>query len=228
MAVIEAPIAPRQADRLELAGRLAALLPDARPETIDRLAATARIRALRPGDVMYAQGDVVPLTMILEGFGVAQRTTTDGHVLLSGVARTAVLFGWSGVGAQNSSVELIAITEGAVAQWSGHAVRALMTTDTALALAAIDSMAASLHQTVEQIEGFLHQDGRRRVLRILARHRALFFEEPAVLNRTHLPGLVGTSPEMTRRVLRQLEQEGTVRRVGKVGLQLLRPERLAE
>jgi CRP-like cAMP-binding protein len=228
MAVIEAPIVPRQAGRHELAGRLAALLPDARPETLDRLAATARVRALRPGDVIYPQGELVPLTLILAGFGVAQRTTTDGHVLLSGVARTAVLFGWSGVGAQQSSVELIAITDGAVAQWPGQAIRLLMASDTALALAAIDSMAGSLHQTVEQIEGYLHQDGRRRVLRILARHRALFFEEPAVLNRTHLPGLVGTSPEMTRRVLRQLEREGTVKRVGRVGLQLLRPERLAE
>ncbi|HET9852887.1 MAG TPA: helix-turn-helix domain-containing protein, partial [Candidatus Limnocylindrales bacterium] len=93
---------------------------------------------------------------------------------------------------------------------------------------AIDSMAASLHQTIGQIEGFLHQDARRRVLRILARHRSLFFHDPPVLNRTHLPGLVGTSPEMTRRALRQLEQEGTVRRVGRLGLELLRPERLAE
>jgi CRP-like cAMP-binding protein len=66
------------------------------------------------------------------------------------------------------------------------------------------------------------------VLRVLARDRELFFCDPAVLNRTHLPGLVGTSREMTRRVLRQLEREGTLARVGSTGLQLLQPTRLEE
>jgi CRP-like cAMP-binding protein len=87
-------------------------------------------------------------------------------------------------------------------------------------------MAASLHATVERIEGFLHQDARRRVLRILARHRELFFGERAVLSRSHLPGLVGTSREMTGRVLRQLEREGMIERFGRSGLRLLRPDRL--
>ena len=61
---------------------------------------------------------------------------------------------------------------------------------------------------------------------ILARHRELFFGEPAVLTRAHLPGLVGTSREMTGQVLRQLEREGTVARVGRTGLKLLRPDQL--
>jgi CRP-like cAMP-binding protein len=98
--------------------------------------------------------------------------------------------------------------------------------DPGLALAAIDSMAWSLHQAVERIEGFLHQDARLRVLRVLARHRELFFGEPTVLTRAHLPGLVGTSREMTGKVLRQLEREGTIARVGRAGLKLLRPDQL--
>jgi CRP-like cAMP-binding protein len=113
-----------------------------------------------------------------------------------------------------------------VAQWPGHEVRALVADDPALALMAIDSMAESLHQTVERIEGFLHQDARRRVLRILARHEPLFFREPPVLTRAHLPGLVGTSREMTGRVLRQLEREGIVKRIGRSGLRLRRPDQL--
>jgi CRP-like cAMP-binding protein len=87
-------------------------------------------------------------------------------------------------------------------------------------------MAWSLHQTVELIEGFLHQDARRRVLRILAQYRRLFFCGPPVLNRSHLPELVGTSREMTGRVLRGLERDGTLVRVGRTGLKLLRPDRL--
>ena len=87
-------------------------------------------------------------------------------------------------------------------------------------------MAGSLHATIERIEGFLHQNARRRVLRILARHRDLFFSDPPILSRARLPSMVGTSREMTGRVLRQLEREGTVERVGRIGLRLLRPDQL--
>src|SRR6185503_2799295 len=144
----------------------------------------------------------------------------------SGVAPAGELFGWSGLADAPSSVELVALTEGEVAQWPGQEIRVLASVDPAIAFAAIDSMAASLHQTVERIEGFLHQDARGRVLRVLARYRELFFGNPAVLTRTHLPGLVGTSREMTARVLRQLEHEGTVERFGRTGLRLLRPDQL--
>jgi hypothetical protein len=64
------------------------------------------------------------------------------------------------------------------------------------------------------------------VVRILDRHRNLFFGESPILNRGHLTGLVGTTREMTGRVLRQLEREGTLARVGRNGLVLLRPEHL--
>ena len=196
------------------------------PETIEEMTETARIRILGPGDKIYRQGEPVPLTLILHGYGAARRTTDSGQELVSGVAPAGELFGWSGLASVPSSVELVALTYCDVAQWHGPDVRVLVAADPALALIAIDSMAFSLHQTVERIEGFLHQDARRRVLRILVRHRELFFGEPAVLSRAHLPGLVGTSREMTRRVLRQLEREGTLERVGRVGLRLLNPERL--
>jgi CRP-like cAMP-binding protein len=150
----------------------------------------------------------------------------NGQVLVSGVAQPGELFGWSGIASVASSVELTALTECELAQWPGSEIRELACADPALALAAIDSLAGSLHAAVERIEGFLHQDARARVLRILARHRDLFFGQPPVLTRAHLPGLVGTSREMTGRVLRQLERDGTVARIGRSGLQLLRPDQL--
>lgn len=201
-------------------------LAGCRPETIAALLETARVRTVQPGDTIYAQGEPVPLTLILMGYGAARRTTAGGQEIVSGVAPAGELFGWSGITAAPSSVQLVALTVCEVAQWPGHQIRALVAADPALALLAIDSMAASLHATVERIEGFLHQDARRRVLRILARHQELFFSEPPVLTRAHLPGLVGTSREMTGRVLRQLESEGTVKRFGRTGLRLLRPDQL--
>jgi CRP/FNR family cyclic AMP-dependent transcriptional regulator len=212
-----------QDDLYRLLGRS---LPACRPETLTTLVETARLRTLHVGDSIYQQGEPVPLTLIVHGYGAARRTIASGHEIVSGVAPAGELFGWSGLAAAPSSVELLALTEIDVAQWPGHQIRALAADDRAIAFAAIDSMAASLHQTVERIEGFLHQDARGRVLRVLARHRELFFGNPAVLSRTHLPGLVGTSREMTGRVLRQLEREGTVERFGRTGLRLLRPDQL--
>ena len=196
------------------------------PETITALLETARVRTVRPGDTIYPQGEPVPLTLILRGYGFARRTTATGQEIVSGVAPAGNMFGWSGIKGAPSSVQLVALTVCEVAQWPGAEIRALVAADSAFGLVAIDSMAASLHETVERIDGFLHQDARRRVLRILARHQELFFSEPPVLTRGHLPGLVGTSREMTGRVLRQLEHEGTVKRVGRSGLRLLRPDQL--
>lgn len=184
------------------------------------------MRHFRPGEQIYRQGEPVPLTIILEGYGAARRTTASGKELVNGVARPGLLFGWSGLGSVPSSVEMLALTECEVAQWRGPDIRLLATIDNGLALAAIDSMAWSMHATVERIEGFLHQDARLRVMRILAQHRDLFFGESAVLTRSHLPGLVGTSREMTGHVLRQLEREGVVARFGRTGLRLLQPDQL--
>jgi CRP-like cAMP-binding protein len=210
----------------QLYALLAHSLPASSPETIGTLVETARLRSVHPGDSIYRQGEPVPLTLIVRGYGAARRTTAGGQEILSGVAPAGELFGWSGLASAPSSVQLLALTDCDVAQWPGPEIRALAAVDPALAFAAIDSMAVSLHATVERIEGFLHQDARRRVLRILARHRELFFGEPAVLSRSHLPGLVGTSREMTGRVLRQLEREGMIERFGRRGLRLLRPDRL--
>jgi CRP-like cAMP-binding protein len=209
-----------------LADSLSRLLPGCRAETIERLIETARARAVQPEEHIYRQGEPAPLTLILEGYGAARRTTLSGKELVSGIASAGVLFGWSGLTSVPSSVELVALTPSLIAQWRGVEIRALAATDAGLAFAAIDSMAWSLHETVERIEGFLHQDARLRVLRILARHRELFFGEAPVLTRADLPGLVGTTREMTGHVLRQLEREGTLKRVGRAGLRLLRPDQL--
>lgn len=201
-------------------------LPGCREETVGRLIDTVRVRTVPLGEQMYRQGEPVPLTIILEGYGAARRITVSGKELLNGIAPAGVLFGWSGLASVPSSVELVALTDCRIGQWKGTDIRALALADPGLALAAIDSMAWSLHQTVERIEEFLHQGARLRVVRILARHRDLFFGDNAVLTRTHLPGLVGTSREMTGQVLRQLERDGTIERVGRTRLKLLRPDQL--
>ena len=215
-----------EAERRCLLELMQAALPGCDATTIEALLESARVWTARRNTTIYRQGEPVPLTLILSGYGAFQRTTVDGQQIATGVGGDGNLFGWSGVASVRSSVELMALTDCRIAQWPGPEIRALAAGDPALGLAAIDAMAFALHAMMERVEGFLHQDARRRVMRILARHRDLFFCDPAVLTRAHLPGLVGTSREMTGRVLRQLEREGTIARVGRAGLALLRPERL--
>ena len=118
-------------------------------------------------------------------------------------------------------LEMVALTDAVVLSWRGLDVRRLAETDARFALYVIDRLSLFATMLTEKLDGFLHQDAQRRVIRVLARHRDLFFSDPPVLTRTHLPGLVGTSREMTGRVLRALEREGVVARVGRAGLRLL-------
>jgi CRP-like cAMP-binding protein len=201
-------------------------LPDCHPETIDALVETARLRTTHPEGTIYRQGEPAPLTLILRGFGKFRRLTVTGQEVASGIGRSGDLFGFSSMASVASSVELVALTDCRIAQWPGAEIRALARDDPGLAINAVDSMAVSLHAMVERVDGYLHQDARLRVIRILARYRDLFFDDPVILTRAHLPSLVGTSREMTGRVLRQLEREGTIERVGRTGLRLLRPDRL--
>jgi CRP/FNR family cyclic AMP-dependent transcriptional regulator len=201
-------------------------LPGSDAATQARLTETARLRVVATDERVFAQGGPIPLTLVLRGHGVFVRTTEDGRQLAIGIANPQDLFGFSSIATIATTVDLVALTEIEVAVWRGPDIRQLAATDPGFALEAIDRLAGYANQVTQKLDGFVHQDARRRVVRILARHRDLFFVDPAVLSRSHLPSLVGTSREMTGRVLRELEQEGMLARVGRSRLRLLRPDLL--
>jgi CRP/FNR family transcriptional regulator len=207
---------------------IAAVIPSARSDTQRSLAEAARIRSLPPKDVVFRQGEPILLTLMLDGHASFRRTTADGRQLVLGVATGGDLFGFASISARRASVDVVTLTEARVAVWPGKLLRGLATDDLGLATDAIDGMARFIVDITERIDGFIHQNSRQRVIRVLARYSDLFFGHPAVLSRSHLPSLVGTSREMTSRVIRQLELEGMVARVGRNGLQLLAPARLHE
>jgi CRP-like cAMP-binding protein len=201
-------------------------LPGSRRETSQLLAETANVLTVRTDQRIFRQGEPIQLTLVLRGYGAFKRTTVDGQQVAVGIARAGDLFGYSSIASSHSPVDLVALSDCDIALWRGPDVRRLAATDSGFALAVIDQMASYLHMITSRVDGFLHQDARRRVLRILDRHRDLFFSTPAILSRSHLPSLVGTTREMTGRVLRELEREGTLVRVGRRDLRLLRPDQL--
>ena len=221
--------APRTADHHALLpDLLARALPGAAPESVNRLTAVARLKTLGSGELIFRQGEPIPLTLVLHGYGAFRRTTAHGRQLVFGVAKPGWLFGYSGIGGQLASVDLVSVTPTMVGLWFGADLRDLLVADPGLALSVIDGMGRYVVSISDRLEGFIHQEARGRVLRVLAEYADLFFSEPPVLPRTLVSGLVGTSREMTGRVLRALESEGVLARVGRTGLRLLDPAALED
>lgn len=217
----------RRDHRTALRQLLARALQGAAPESIERLADDARVTRFSPGGVIFRQGEPIPVTLVIHGHAAFRRTTRDGRELVLGIAKSGCLFG-SGIAGQAASVDLVALTPTEVGFWSGSDVRKVVVTDPGLAVAMIDGMGRQIVAISQRIDGFIHQDARGRVLRVLAEYRDLFFGESPVLPRTLLPGLVGTSREMTGRVIRGLEREGIIARIGPRGLRLLSATGLEE
>jgi CRP-like cAMP-binding protein len=217
-----APIAPPPDIETTIEGSL----PGMAAQSVRALAKHGRIRLARGGEIIFQQGEEVPLILLLRGHGGFRRTTVDGQQVMVGIAYPKEIFGITSASGTIATVELVALNEVEAMLWRGDVLRRLIAEDPELALQVVDRLGLFLTILTEKVDGFLHQDARRRVIRILARHRDLFFGDPPVLSRTHLPGLVGTSREMTGRVLRELEREQIVTRVGRTGLQLLDPRPL--
>lgn len=224
-----APIASeRGAEPAELSRIIASAIPNARPDTHLTLAWTARVQSLAAKDVIFRQGEPILLTLMLDGHALFRRMTADGRQLVLGIATRGNMIGYSSISGRRAGVDLVALTEVRVAVWPGHQLRKLATDDLGLATDAIDGLARFIEEITGRLDGVIHQNSRQRVVQVLARYSDLFFGEPAVLSRSHLPSLVGTSREMTSRVIRQLEREDMVARVGRNGLRLLDPARLHE
>jgi CRP-like cAMP-binding protein len=217
---------PTTTERHALVDMIAETLPGARPASWRLLGDRARIRSHPKGATIMPAGEPLHTGVLLEGFAGFRRTTATGLQVLVGTAAPGHLFGISGMSSQRASVDVVAFTECRLASWPGSTLRRLAADDPGLALDLIDRLSISLAIMTEKVDGFLHQDARTRVMRVLSRNQQLFFGEHAVLSRTHLPALVGTTREQTGRVLRELEQDGTVERVGRSGLRLLRPDLL--
>jgi len=211
-------------------GPVKARFPHAGSETLRALALAARIRTHLANDIVHRQGDEVPLRLVLDGVGAARRMTVDGRELVVAILRRGDLIGLLGLASIPAASDFVALTAFNSAEWSSNRIRSLAAADPGLATDLIDSSAAALAMIAQRLDGLIYQNSRTRVARVLADYRDLFFGSPPVLLRSHLPSLVGTSREMTGRVLRQLERERVVSRSGH-GLVLLsarKLQRLAE
>jgi CRP-like cAMP-binding protein len=199
-----------------------------RPETRQLLVGLAEIRSFEAGQTVVPQGDETLTGLVLEGHVAYRRTTFDGREVIPRIVSTGGLAALLPMASRPSAAEMLALTPCRVALWSGRDLQAVATGDAGLAIDLLEHVLLTFEAVVGGLDGLLHQDAAGRVARVLQQHSAMFFGEPGVLTRAHLPALVGTSREMTGRVLRRLETDGVVAREGRTRLRLLDAGRLAE
>jgi CRP-like cAMP-binding protein len=178
--------------------------------------------------MIIRQGDASSLALVLEGHVAVRRTTVDGRQFMVRIVSRGRMSPVLPLAAIPASADAMALTPSVAAVWNGSEVRSLATADPGLAVDLLDDVLDSLDEVMQRLDGLLYQGAIRRVARVLQLNAALFFEEPPVLARSHLPSLVGTSREMTGRVLRVLESRGLVARVGRDRIRLLDPVGLAD
>ncbi len=217
-------------DRQALVTALPAILSEAfprtRPETLTALTSVATVRTFRPNQAIVTQDEETALAMALDGLVALRRTTPDGRQLIVRIVDRGRLSTMLPFASLPAGADAVALTETSVAMWSGDEVRALAESDAGLAVELLDQVLLALEEVTARLEGMLYQDALRRVARVLHQHADLFFSEAPVLTRRHLPMLVGTSREMTGRVIRILESNGIVLRVGRY-FRLMDPDGLA-
>ena len=202
--------------------------PNSMAESRAALAATARLRRLETGEMIIEQGDPSSMALVIDGHVAVRRTTLDGRQYMIRIVTRGRLSPLLPLAAIPASADAVALTPSVVAVWRGKDVRSFATTDPGFAVDVLDDVLDSLDEVVGRLDSLLYQDALRRVARVLHLKADLFFGDPPVLTRTHLPTLVGTSREMTGRVLRILESRGLVARVGRTRLRLLDPAGLAD
>lgn len=205
---------------------IAEAFPAASPATRSALERRADVLTFRAGDTVVDQGDESRIVLILDGNVGYRRTTLDGREVIPRVASRGQLAPMMPIAGRPAVVEAVALSASRVAQWSGGELRSLADNDAGFAVDLLQHVLLTFEAIVERLDGLLYQDASRRVARVLEQHADLLFGEDPSLTRAFLPALVGTSREMTGRVIRQLESDGVLTRVGRDRLRLLDPARL--
>lgn len=206
---------------IDLAEALANAFPNSRPTTREVLSAQAQVRQANLGELLTRQGERRLAGLVLDGFVGLIRTTVDGRQLMPRLARARELFLLLPIGRRPAGSDAVALSVSRVALWPAETVRQLAAGDAGFAVDVLDQFAGAFDTVIDGLDGLLHQNALRRVARVLHLYHPLFFGDQAVLTRAHLPIIVGTSREMTGRVLRRLHAVGLVQRVGRDGLRLL-------
>jgi CRP-like cAMP-binding protein len=202
------------------------IAPSSAAATRRALVDRARIRPFVPEEVVLTQGERSSVGLVMDGVVAARRRTPDGRTVVPLILRSGELLGPVVLAGQEALFDFVGLVPGSAALWSSSLVRSLAASDAGLALGLLDRALHRLGELTARLDSLHYQDARKRVARVLIEHRDLCFGERPDIARTELSMFIGTSREMTRRVMSRLVRDGAVRRVGLTGLELRDEDKL--
>jgi CRP-like cAMP-binding protein len=161
---------------------------------------------------------------------MTRRAAETGQVRAALIAGPGYLGGLRSISDLDGEVfyELVALTDGTWATWDPRFVRELALQDAGLAVGLLDRSADHTVVLDVRLDERSFESVRQRLAAILTRYGKAIFDTPhPVAQRADLAAMIGTSPPMMYRALRELEASGLVKRQRGGGINILDEERLA-
>lgn len=208
--------------RAHIATLLASHFPLAAERTRNAFTESFEVRKFRPREHLLAQDGDWDMELIIEGWVAVRRVGRTGRRFTIAVLGPGQLAGASAAARSPAHGENVALTTVIAAIWPGSEVRRLVAADGGLALDFIDRIVLGIGTILDRYDTVTFEGARARLCKVLlVYHDIAFGPRRPILSRGELTSLVGSSREMTNRILRQLEAEGAIRRIGGRGLELI-------
>lgn len=161
------------------------------------------------------------LVLVLDGYVGTWRTDADGRASLLAVSGPGELAALRALSPARVPVELVAITAARVATWDPDGVIATARADGQFAVDLLELALLAADRLVELRTDANGDGSADRLVELLWTRRELAFDAGRpLLTRGQLADLAGASRDATDRLIRELEIDGIVERVGRTGLVL--------
>lgn len=204
---------PTDDGRDPIAACVASLFPSARSETRQTLVHRAPLRAFGRNEHLLNQGDVAAVVAIVSGTVAVRTGDDDGRRLTMGILGAGDVVGLLSVSRFTTSLDdVVGLTAGTWATWSGHHMRRLSQVDAGLAADLFDLALESMARYQELLAQATFESARERFARVLLDYEQLICREDTVLSRAEVASLVGVTREMIGIVMRDFEASGLISR----------------
>ncbi len=206
-------IRPTDDGRDPIAACVATLFPSARSETRHTLVHRAPLRAFGRHEYLLGQGDVSAVVAIVSGTVAVRTGDDDGRRLTMGILGAGDVVGLLSVSRFTTSLDdVVGLTSGTWATWSGHHMRQLSQGDAGLGADLLDLALESMARYQELLAQATFESARERFARVVLDYEPLICREDTVLSRAEVASLVGVTREMIGIVMRDFEANGLISR----------------
>lgn len=202
-------------------------LPD---EVLERLRALAVGVRLRPGQILFVEGEACRgMYLVCQGRVRIFKTSPEGREQVLMVARAGHSFAEVPVfdGGPNPA-SAAAMDESIVYLFPAADLVAMVTSTPEFGLSVIRVMARRLRQLTRLVEDLSFRHVTARVAKLLLQgSQQLAADQPQRLTQHEMAAMIGTSREVVTRALRQLEHQGAIQ-VERGRIVVLKPELLEQ